>query len=190
MPNKARDGGGGGRVEGLAAATGSTAEEAEPSASALEEAAAGKTLPNVSPFRGDVAGDAAEGQEIHGDAVHSDERVEVDDQDAAGGADVVVVVKKRKKSKKDRASGRTEGKKHKTPSPSPKPGEQGRPSVRLQRSRPLKVRGCVCICSFAPVDRTNALARVSLSLSLSSLVRVVSQCLSLALRQTVFFLCV
>ena len=181
-------------AESAPAATGSTAEEAEPSASALEEAAAGKTLPNVSPFRGDVAGDAAEGQEIHGDAVHSDERVEleVDDQDAAGGADVVVVVKKRKKSKKDRASGRTEGKKHKTPSPSPKPGEQGRPSVRLQRSRPLKVRGCVCICSFAPVDRTNALARVSLSLSLSlsSLVRVVSQCLSLALRQTVFFLCV
>ena len=140
MPNKARDGGGG-RVEGLAAesappaATGSTAGEAEPSASALAEAAAGKTLPNVTSFRGDVGGDVAEGQEeVHGDEVHVEERAAGDDQDAPGGADVVVVVKKSKKSKKDKVSGKKEeGKKRERPkarSPSPEPEEQGRPSVR------------------------------------------------------------
>ena len=123
-------------MEGLAAATGSTAEEAEPSASALAaEAAAGKTLPNVTSFRGDVGGKVAEGQEeVHGeDDVQSDERATGDDQGAPGGADVVVVVKKRKKSKKDKVSGKKEGKKHenpKPPSPSPGPEEQGRPSVR------------------------------------------------------------
>ena len=150
MSNKAREGGGGRRSEGLAATGSTTAEKADPSASASAEAAAGKSLP----FRGgDVGGDVAdEKEQVCRDDVRREERAAGDDQDASGCTDVVVVVKTRKKSKKDKVGRKTEGKKHEkpaAPSRSPEPEEQGRLAECLcvPRPRPLKVRGYVRICT-------------------------------------------
>ena len=142
-----------------AAASGSSVREAEPSPSALAEAAAGKTLSNVTPFRGDVGDDVAERQEgVHRADVPCDKGFGEDDHGAPGGAEVVVVVKKRKKSKKGKGSGKKEGEKPKTTkaaSPSPEPEEQGRPSsVCRQRPRPSLRFAATFV--FAPVDRTHA----------------------------------
>ena len=187
-----------------AAASGSSVREAEPSPSALaeEEAAAGKTLSNVTPFRGDVGDDVAERQEgVRRADVPSDKGVGEDGRGVPGGADVVVVVKKRKKSKKGKGSGRKEGEKRKTAkaeNPSPEPEEQGRPSVCRQRPRPSLrfVRGHVCICTCRSHARTrsfmHSLARsvcVFFAPLLSSPVSLAVSVL-LTLRQTVFFLCV
>ena len=181
-----------------AAASGSSVREAEPSPSALaEEAAAGKTLSNVTPFRGDVGDDVAERQEgVHRADVPSDKGVGEDDRGAPGGAEVVVVVKKRKKSKKGKGS-KKEGEKRKTAkaaSPSPEPEEQGRPSVCQQRPRPSLRFAATFV--FAPVDRTHAFVHalsrsvcVFFALLLSSPVSLAVSLL-LTLRQTVFFLCV
>ena len=188
-------------LEAAAAASGSSVREAEPSPSALAEAAAGKTLSNVTPFRGDVGDDVAERQEgVRRADVPSDKGVGEDGRGAA--ADVVVVVKKRKKSKKGKGSGRKEGEKRKTAkaaSPSPEPEEQGRPSVCRQRPRPSLrfVRGHVCICTCRSHARVAFVHALSLSRSvcvffaplLSSPVSLAVSLL-LTLRQTVFFLCV